>query len=229
MPEDSTQQRSGNPIHIRSVPDDRLHRPKHKPCAKPSEASPKLAPLPAFCRLSGGIQRLGGSAFSAFKPLLARTLRPQPPSIPQPIPQSSSFRHLGDSQSAPAHGALVACSLQSSERVDTSGESAASLQHATVSPTDSFQVSRRQAIHALCAEPLGLCVGGCSPPGHQFSKPSRDTSDARARWPSSFIGYSLRYNIASSVLTCIYSTCMSNPHLQIVCFKDTLHEAHRAF
>lgn len=138
MPEDSTQQRSGNPIHIRSVPDDRLHRPKHKPCAKPPESSPKMAPLPAFCRLSGGIQRLGGSAFSAFKPLLARTLKPQPPPIPQPSP----VKHLGDSQSAPAYAGLGACSPQSSERVDTSGDSAASLHLGPVSPTNSFlQVS----------------------------------------------------------------------------------------
>lgn len=159
MPEDSTTQLSGRPFHIRSVPDDHVHRPKHKPCAKPYGNSPKSAPLPAFCRLSGGIQRLGGSAFSAFKPLLARSLsqKSQPGSNRPQSPQ----KFAANTHSTPGVLSLGACSPHSSDRVDTSGESAASLHLGLASPTNSFiQLSPRNLSAAsLQCEPSG---GSCT-------------------------------------------------------------------
>lgn len=151
---------AGNPIHIRSVPDDRVHRPKHKPCAKPSENSPKSAPLPAFCRLSGGLQRLGGSAFSAFKPLLARSQKPQP--LSNPSQSSPKCTTATKSLPAPASVTFSACSPLSSERVDTSGESAASLHLGPTSPTNSFlQVSpRKLSAASLQCERSGGSFGG---------------------------------------------------------------------
>ena len=119
MSDDAPLTFTGIPFHIRSTPDGcSLHRPKQKPTVKQAQTCPLLAPLPSFCRLSGSIQRLGGSAFSAFKPLLARTCSHREP---RPTPRvSSNFTSPAASQVP--HADSTSCS-PSSEHVATSRDS----------------------------------------------------------------------------------------------------------
>lgn len=155
MSEEAASQLAGGPILIRSVPEDRVHRPKLKPWSIPFENSLNLAPPSAFCRLSGGIQRLGGSAFSAFKPLVMRTspeeTRPTIGSALSPNRLSAYSHSFGGT------AALTASSPQSSEGVETGGESSASLLLGRLSPSSSLlQVSPRQySAPNLFCEPSG--------------------------------------------------------------------------